>query len=136
MKLAYPAVFIPHENGKGYTVEFPDLQGCGTEGDNLADAIIKAQDAASKWVLDELECGFKPPVPTNPTSISVLYNDFVSVVLVDMDAYAKKYSTKLVKKSVTIPAWLNTFAEESHLNLSHILHSKLLELFFEEKESE
>ena len=58
MKLTYPACFYPCEERKdAYTVEVPDLPGCVTEGDSLADAILMAADAASGWVLDELEDG-------------------------------------------------------------------------------
>lgn len=61
MKLVYPAVFTPWDEGAGYTVEVPDLPGCVTEGDSLAGAILMAQDAASGWVLDELESGNAVP---------------------------------------------------------------------------
>lgn len=39
MKLVYPAIFTPFDEGNGFTVEVPDLPGCVTEGDNLIDAI-------------------------------------------------------------------------------------------------
>ena len=62
MKLVYPAVFTPCEqNEGGYTVEVPDLKGCVTEGDDLAEAIEMGIDAASGWVLDELENGNNIP---------------------------------------------------------------------------
>ena len=61
MKLIYPACFYPRDDKKGYTVEVPDLPGCVTQGDNLADAIYMAVDAASGWVLDELEDGNNAP---------------------------------------------------------------------------
>lgn len=61
MKLAYPACFYPDKSSSGITVVFPDLPGCVTEGEDLPDAICMAQDAASGWVLDELEDG--KPVP-------------------------------------------------------------------------
>ena len=58
MKLVYPACFYPCiEIEGGYTVEIPDLPGCVSEGNTLADAILMATDAASGWVLDELEDG-------------------------------------------------------------------------------
>ena len=58
MKLTYPACFYPCETkDEGYTVEIPDLPGCVSEGDSLADAINMATDAASGWILDELEDG-------------------------------------------------------------------------------
>ena len=58
MKLVYPALFTPFEDGSGgYTVEFPDLPGCVTEGEDMAEALFMAEDAASGWVLTELEDG-------------------------------------------------------------------------------
>ena len=57
MKLIYPAIFYPFEEGCGYTVEVPDLPGCISEGKTLADAILMATDAACGWILDELEDG-------------------------------------------------------------------------------
>ena len=50
MKLIYPAVFYPFSDGSGgYTVEFPDLPGCVTEGNDLEEAFEMAIDAASGW---------------------------------------------------------------------------------------
>ena len=57
MKLVYPAVFTPCIEKEGYTVEVPDLPGCVTEGKDLVDAIEMGVDAASGWVLGELEEG-------------------------------------------------------------------------------
>ena len=68
MKLVYPAVMKPRESGDGYTVAVPDLPGCVTEGATLADAILMAEDAASGWVLDELEDG--NPRPRAPRKLS------------------------------------------------------------------
>ena len=61
MKLVYPAIFSPCAEHSGYTVAVPDLPGCVTEGSSLADAILMAEDAASGWVLGELEDG--APIP-------------------------------------------------------------------------
>ena len=47
MKLVYKAIFTPFEDGEGYTGEVPDLPGCVTEGNSLAEAIEMGQDAAS-----------------------------------------------------------------------------------------
>mgnify|MGYP001077000786 CR=1 FL=1 len=58
MILIYPAVFEPCQEG-GYLVTVPDLPGCVTEGDTLAEAILMVQDAASGWVLGELEEGLE-----------------------------------------------------------------------------
>lgn len=65
MKLVYEAIFTPFEKGDGFTVEVPDLPGCVTEGDTLAEAIEMGQDAASGWILTELEEGNDYPKPSD-----------------------------------------------------------------------
>jgi len=129
MKLVYPAVFLPFEEGTGYTVEVPDLPGCITEGDTLADAILMAEDAASGWVLDELEEGKPVPPASEIQAIQPDDGGFVSLLTLDMDAYAEKYGSKAVRKNLTIPAWLNTFAESRNLNFSKILTDALTQMY-------
>lgn len=129
MKLVYPAVFLPSEQGDGYTVTFPDLPGCITEGDTLAEAIFMAEDAASGWVLDELESGKPIPKASAAQDVPHAANEFVSLIALDMDAYAEKYGTKAVRKNLTIPAWLNTFAEKNHVNFSQVLQEALTDLY-------
>ncbi len=129
MKLVYPAVFSPAESGSGYTVTVPDLPGCVTEGETLAEAILMAEDAASGWVLDELEDGNTAPAATPAAQVSHAPDEFVSLLVLDMDAYAEKYGSKAVRKNLTIPAWLNTFAEKNHVNFSQVLQDALEEMY-------
>lgn len=126
MKLSYPICLYPNDNG--YTVIIPDLKGVVTEGKDLSDAIYMATDAASLWVLDELEEGRKPPKASDPAKIKAdeYENGIVSVVMLDMDAYAEKYGSKAVRKNCTIPAWLNTAAEAQHINFSAVLQNALI----------
>lgn len=65
MKLVYPACFYQDPETGNYTVEVPDLPGCVSGGPTLADAILMAEDAASGWVLDELEEGNPVPLPAS-----------------------------------------------------------------------
>ena len=127
MKLIYPAVFYPFSDGSGgYVVEFPDLPGCVTEGKNLEDAFENATDAASGWVLDELEEGNVVPKSSDYDSVERREGGQVSMVLLDMDAYAERYGEKSVRKNVTIPAWLNSYAEKQKINFSQVLQEVLL----------
>lgn len=130
MKLTYPACFYPCEQKKGgYTVEVPDLPGCVSEGDSLADAILMATDAASGWVLDELEEGNSVPQASPVEKITPDAGGFVSILVLDMDAYAEKYGEKAVRKNLTIPAWLNAFAEKNHINFSQVLQDTLTTMY-------
>lgn len=126
MKLVYPAVFTPYEDGSGgYVVEFPDLPGCVTGGDNMAEAVFMAEDAASGWVLTELEDGQKVPEATALNEVVPGAGQFVSLIALDMDVYAAKYGSNAVKKTLTIPAWLNTFAEQNGISCSKVLQEAL-----------
>lgn len=126
MKLVYPAIFTPYEDGSGgYVVEFPDLPGCVTGGDDLAEAIFMAEDAASGWVLTELEDGKRAPKATKLGEVSALDGSIINMVALDMDAYAAKYGSNAVKKTLTIPAWLNTYAEENGISCSKVLQEAL-----------
>lgn len=129
MKLTYPAIFAPFGDREGFTVTVPDLPGCVTEGDTLADAILMAQDAASGWVLDELEDGKPAPAASAVSDISVSGNEFVSILALDIDSYAEKYGSKAVRKNLTIPAWLNTFGESMNLNFSKVLQDALQSIY-------
>ena len=129
MKLTYPAVFHEDEETGAYAVEVPDLPGCATGGDTLADAILMGIDAASGWVLTELEEGRSAPVASAMDAIQPEPDGFVSLLVLDMDAYAEKYGNKAVRKNLTIPAWLNTFAENNHVNFSRVLQDSLTELY-------
>ena len=113
----------------GYSVEVPDLPGCVTEGDTLAEAIFLGEDAASGWVLGELEEGRAVPPASQINSIHPGDGGFVSLLSLDMDAYAEKYGKKAVRKNLTIPAWLNTFAEQQKVNFSQLLTQALTELY-------
>ena len=128
MKLVYPAVFTPCIEKEGYTVEVPDLPGCVTEGKDLVDAIEMGVDAASGWVLGELEEGNNIPAPSLRKENIKLEDpeSFVSMLVLDMDAYAEKYGDKTVRKNITIPAWLNTYGEKNNINFSRVLQEALL----------
>ena len=128
MKLVYPAVFTPCIEKEGYTVEVPDLPGCVTEGKDLVDAIEMGVDAASGWVLGELEEGNNIPAPSLRKENIKLEDpeSFVSMLVLDMDAYAEKYGDKTVRKNITIPAWLNTYGEKNNINFSRVLQDTLL----------
>jgi len=133
MQLTYPAIFYSWDNGQGYTVEVPDLPGCVSEGNSLAEAILMGTDAASGWVLTELEDGKDAPKASPIKKIKPAAGGFVSMLVLDMDAYAEKYGNKAVRKNLTIPAWLNTYAEAKHINFSQVLQDSLTTLYQRDK---
>lgn len=127
LKLTYPACFYPNDNG--YTVVVPDLPGCVTCGSDLANAMEMAVDAASGWILDELEDGKSAPKASEIKDISATEypNGFTSMLFLDMDSYSEKYGDKAIRKNCTLPAWLCTRAEKEGVNFSQVLQEALIE---------
>lgn len=127
MKLTYPACFYPCEEKDGYTVVVPDLPGCVTEGDSLADAILMGEDAASGWLLDELEDGNPIPKASDVRDVHPDEGGIVSLLVLDMDSYAEKYGSGAVRKNLTIPAYMNTYIDAHGLSLSQIAQEAISE---------
>lgn len=123
-KLIYPAVFHPEEVG-GYSVDFPDLLGCVTEGDTLAEAIRMAEDALGIYLYTLKEEGDEAPAPSDPADVEVSGRDFVSLVEYDEVEYLKRTDSHSVKKTLTIPAWMDTLARENNLNFSNVLQNAI-----------
>ena len=128
MKIVYPAVFYPLANQPGFAVEVPDLPGCVTQGSDMVNAIEMAIDAASGWVLDELEDGNAAPSATAAKDIVPNKSDgIVSLLMLDMDSYTEKHGNKAVRKNTTIPAWLATIADKRNVNYSQSLQKILIQ---------
>jgi predicted RNase H-like HicB family nuclease len=123
MKFVYPAIF--HKEDKSYWVEFPDLEGCQTYGDNLPQAIELASEALGLYLASRLDNGLKINNPSDIMSIEKDADSFVSYVASDASKYRNK--NKAVKKTLTIPGWLNEEAEKRHVNFSGVLQNALVE---------
>lgn len=134
MKLVYPACFYLEEDG-GYSVIVPDLLGCNTQGDTLEEAIQMAQDAALGWLLTAVEENEEFPKPTELKNVKLEEkNGFVSLLLLDLSAYTAKYgSHKAIKKTLTIPVWLNERAEKMQINFSKTLQDALFDKVMKRK---
>ena len=122
--IVYPAIFTKEENGL-YSVDFPDIKGCVTCGDDLADALYMAQDVLAFTLYDYERDNKKVPVPSDPDSIEVPNGSFVNCVLCDTLEYQKRNNNKAVKKTLSIPEWLNELAINAGVNFSQVLQDAL-----------
>ena len=123
MKYAYPAIFTKEDDG--YSVVFPDIDGCATCGKTLPEAMEMAEDALCLMLYDHEEDGDEIPAPSDIRRIDVDEKSIVSLVCCDTVEYRKLYDNKAVKKTLTIPNWLNTLAERSGVNFSTVLQNAL-----------
>lgn len=125
-RLFFPAIFEPDEDNS-FTVEFPDVDGCITGGDDIENAYEMAFDALG-LVLSHLRDNKEPiPKPSNPQDIKLKSGQFLVVIEFDMTAYKKKHSSKAVKKTLTIPEWINEEATILGINFSQVLQEALLQ---------
>lgn len=124
-KYYYPAVFQPEDTG--YSVWLHDIDGCISQGDSLEEAIENINDALGLYFEEYKEKGRVLPEATNPSKISLENGQCVAFVQFDWLEYQKKHNSKAVKKTLSVPAWLNTIAEESHVNFSGLLQEALID---------
>lgn len=122
----FPAIFEPGEV-KGYTVTFPDLPGCITEGDSMEEALHMAKEALELFMYSMEEDNETITKPTAPENIVVPRKAFVSLVEVWMPVVRDEMENRAVKKTLTIPKWLNDIAEKNKVNFSQVLQSALKE---------
>lgn len=122
MKYVYPAIF-EQENNKFY-VSVPDLPGCNTVGDNLQDAIDMARDAIEMWLCIAEDRGEVIPPPSPELKSD---KGFVNFVDADTIQYRKQNDKKAVKKTLTLPSWLNSKAELAGINFSQLLQEALMQ---------
>lgn len=123
-KYAYPAVFTP-EKGGGFSIRFPDLENCYTCGDNMVDSLLMAEDVLALVLYGYERDGRKIPSPSDESGIPLSKGEFINYIACDTLEYRKIYN-KAVKKTLTIPEWLNEAAMAMGLNFSQILQEALL----------
>ena len=121
----YPIVITPAVEG-GYVVDLPDFE-VNTEGDSLLSAIYMAKDAMEMMGVYWQDVGRELPQPSKIADMlgSLEGESFVTLVPVNFDAYRKKTERRVVRKSVTIPSWLNAAAEKAEVNFSAVLQKAL-----------
>lgn len=134
MLSAYPACFLKEETG--YSVIFPDLNNLATCGDTLDEALTMSVDCLAGYLYWLQKDGETAPAASPMDKINLVEiakeaevspdESFINIVTVDVAEYAKTHFEKSVKKTLTIPAWLNTAALEQNINFSQVLQEALL----------
>lgn len=139
MKVIYPVLFY-EEKENNYSVFVPDLNNSATCGYTLENAMYMAEDLIAGIVLDLIEEGKNIPIASKIENISFkklekdlelededYISKFKTYIAVDISSFAQKWGKELVKKTVNIPKWVNTKAEEMKINFSKTLEEALLE---------
>lgn len=120
MNYIYPAVFQQNSDNT-YTITFPDLPGCISEGKSLSNAIDMAQNALTQWIEYLLEEKETIPSPTDIKAIETTNNQFTNLVR------ANPRDNRAVRRTVSIPKWLDVKASDAGISLSKVLQDALKE---------
>ena len=123
-RLFYPAVFHKAEEG-GFWVSFPGIPECMTQGDDMQDAYEMAVDALGLSLSTMEDAGEVIP-EASPLDRVDAEDGTLIIVEFDMSEYRRRHSSKAVKKTLTIPEWLNEAAVRENINFSQVLQEALM----------
>lgn len=121
----YPAIFHNDEKG-GYWISFPDFPECMTQGETMEEAYEMAVEAMGLCIDDRLKNEESLPEVSAPVDYILQEGDFPCLIEFDLVQYRKKHNTKSVKKTLSIPEWLNEAAMEHDINFSQVLQEALM----------
>ncbi|EJT6664592.1 type II toxin-antitoxin system HicB family antitoxin [Clostridium perfringens] len=127
----FPAI-VTTEND-GITITFPDLEGCITCAYS-DDEIMKVSKEALELHLygletdEEIEGKELIPVPSKLNDLKLEKNQATTLVEVYMPVIRQVLDNKAVKKTVTIPNWLDVQAKKYEINFSQLLQEAIRNL--------
>jgi len=124
-RLFYPAVFHKAEEG-GFWISFPDIPECLTQGDDMQQAYEMAVEALGLSLTTMEEVGEELPEASSLEQINT-EEGFLVVVEFDMAEYRRKHCSRAVKKTLSIPEWLNEAAMRQNINFSQVLQEALMQ---------
>ena len=127
----YPAIFSYAEDG--ISVSFPDLPGCYSCGWSDEEALRMAREALGVhlWMMEEDEDPI--PAPTQMNQLTVEENERIHLVEVYMPLIRQAEDNKSVKKTLTIPAWMDTAAKAQNINFSLLLQQSIMKVLQQAK---
>lgn len=123
-RYSYPCIITFDKNDGIYYVNFPDLEDCFTDGETLEEALYNAKDVLGLvlYIKEENNIEINPP---KNNFISTKENQALSYVSVWMPLVRDEIENKSIKKTITIPKWLNDLAEDNNVNFSKLLQVSL-----------
>lgn len=119
----YPAIF--HFADDGISVEFPDLPGCFSYGNNELEAVSNAKEALALHIFGLEDDSESIPSPSHIRTITVDKNEIVVLIDIWMKPVRDYMQNKAIKKTLTIPKWLNDVAIENDVNFSQLLQTAI-----------
>lgn len=119
----FPAIFDYADDG--ISISFPDLPGCFSCADTDEEALFMAKDALGLHICNLEDDEYEIPIPTTLKNIKIKNNQKAILVEVNMPLFRESVQNTAVKKTLTIPKWINDLAERNHVNFSQVLQVAL-----------
>lgn len=125
-KYVYPAIFTQELEG-GYSIRFPDIENCFTDADDITSAMEMAKDVLCLMLynLEQSNSVIPEASRVNDVKNTITENEFVTLIACDTIEYRRFFDNKAVKKTLSIPSWLNDMAERAEINFSATLQAAL-----------
>jgi len=121
----FPCVFIYKDDG--ISIYFPDLDGCVSFGENEQQAFHNAKEALTLHLYGMEQDNEPIPNASMIKDVALDENEQALFIEAFMPAFRAKQANKFIKKTLTIPEWLNILAEKNDINFSQLLQSALKE---------
>ena len=123
MQYIYPAFF--KANDDGIIVTFPDLEDTFTDGETMQEAFENAEDVLNLMLWNREEENATIPPPSTPEKILVPRGAILAMIKADTLAYRKQHDQKTIRRSVTLPRWLDSIAREHNINFSQLMQNAI-----------
>ena len=117
------AVFAYYEDG--ISITFPDLPGCISFGKDEAEAMKCAKEVLMLHLWGMEQDNETIPQPSPLHSIELSKDEIPTMIEVFMPAFREKQNSRFVKKTLSIPYWLNLEAEHKGINFSKLLQNAI-----------
>lgn len=120
----YP-VILEEEEGR-YLARVPDVPGCVTGGADLKEAVRMVRDALAGCLCAYEDQGAELPPRESIDALKATYPDaLLLMVEVDTLDYRKRTESNFVRRTVSLPQWLDTLAAKANVSLSQALQEAL-----------
>ncbi|MEG1441707.1 MAG: type II toxin-antitoxin system HicB family antitoxin [Oscillospiraceae bacterium] len=124
-RYVYPAIF--YYDNDGIAIEFPDLPGCMPCAETTEQAVINAKEALGLHLYGMEKDGDEIPKASDIRKITIEENGILMLVDVFMPPIRDRINNRFIKKTLSIPYWLNVEAESKGVNFSGVLQEALKE---------
>lgn len=128
-QITYPVIVEEfHDDDDYYVATSPNIPGLVVYGDTVHELVVQVQNAIIKWLKDK-----ELPLVQDPTTWKL--NDKQQVMWINVDLQKRQtLNRRTIRRSITVPEYLNEWAKKHEINVSRLTTEKLEELYNKDNE--